>query len=57
MLNKCWVRDVSELIAAKVREVAWREEQELTIGTLAFVEAHNEPTGEQQLLPLWQWNP
>jgi hypothetical protein len=49
-----WVRDVSEIIAAKVQDVARFEEQELTAGTRAFVEAHSDPTDEQQLLPLWQ---
>jgi hypothetical protein len=49
-----WVRDVSEIIAAKVQDVARREEQGLTSGTRAFVEAHSDPTNEQQLLPLWQ---
>jgi hypothetical protein len=49
-----WVRDVSEIIAAKVRDVARREEQGLTAGTRVFVEAHIDPTDEQQTLPLWQ---
>ena len=50
-----WVRDVSEIIAAKVQQdVAGREQQGLTSGTRAFVEAHTEPTDEQQMLPLWQ---
>jgi hypothetical protein len=49
-----WVRDVSEIIAAKVHDVARFEEQDLTAGTRAFVEAHSDPTDEQQLLPLWQ---
>jgi hypothetical protein len=49
-----WVRDVSEIIAAKVQDVARREEQGLTSGTRAFVEAHSDPTTEQQRLPLWQ---
>jgi hypothetical protein len=48
-----WVRDVSAIIAAKVRDVARREEQVLTAGTLAFVEGRD-PTDEQQMLPLWQ---
>ena len=47
-----WVRDVSELIARKVRAVAQRREQELTDGTRAFIEAHTESV-DQQLLPLW----
>jgi hypothetical protein len=49
-----WVRDVSEIIAAKVQDVARREEQGLTAGTRAFIEAHYDPTDEQQMLPLWQ---
>jgi hypothetical protein len=49
-----WVRDVSEIIAAKVQDMARHEEQELTAGTRAFVEAHSDPTDEQQMLPLWQ---
>jgi hypothetical protein len=49
-----WVRDVSETIAAKVQDVARREEQGLTAGTRAFVEVHSDPTDEQQMLPLWQ---
>jgi hypothetical protein len=49
-----WVRDVSEIIAAKVQDVARNEEHELTAGTRAFVEAHSDPIDEQQMLPLWQ---
>src|SRR5256714_12794708 len=49
-----WVRDVSQIIAAKVQDVARREQQGLTAGTRAFVEAHSDPTDEQQMLPLWQ---
>ena len=49
-----WVRDVSEIIAAKVQDVARREEQGLTAGTRAFVEAHTVPIDNQQMLPLWQ---
>jgi hypothetical protein len=49
-----WVQDVSEIIAAKVQDVARREEQGLTAGTRAFIEAHCDPTDEQQMLPLWQ---
>jgi hypothetical protein len=48
-----WVRDVSQLIAAKVRDVARREEQGLTGGTRAFVEGRIDPIDEQQMLPLW----
>jgi hypothetical protein len=47
-----WVRDVSQFIARKLRAVAHREQQELTEGTRAFIEAHTEPA-EQQVLPLW----
>ena len=35
-----WSRDVSETIAAKVRDVADHESIDLTSGTLAFIEAH-----------------
>src|SRR3954447_15464067 len=35
-----WSRDVSEAIAAKVRDVAQYENRDLTNGTLAFIEAH-----------------
>jgi hypothetical protein len=48
-----WVRDVSEIIAVKVRDVARREGQGLPVGTRAF-DAHSDPTDEQQMLPLWQ---
>jgi hypothetical protein len=34
--------------------VARHEEQGLTAGTRAFIEAHSDPADEQQLLPLWQ---
>jgi hypothetical protein len=47
------VRDVSEIIAAKVRDVTRREEQALTAGTRRS-EAHSDPIDEQQMLPLWQ---
>jgi hypothetical protein len=47
---------VSEIIAAKVRDVARREEQGLTAGTRAFVEGAHRPTDEQQMLPLWAVN-
>jgi hypothetical protein len=47
-----WVQDVSRPIAAKVRYVAQREQQELTGGTRAFVETHIEPA-DQQVPPLW----
>ena len=48
------MRDVSQIIAAKVRDVAGREEQGLTAGTRPFVEGHSNPTDEQQMLPLWR---
>jgi hypothetical protein len=47
-----WSRDVSESIAAKVREVAQLEDCELTSGTLAFIEMHTE-RAIQPTLPLW----
>jgi hypothetical protein len=47
-----WCRDVSDAMADKVREVAQRENMELTDGTLAFLEAH-EPQVKQAMLPLW----
>jgi len=49
-----WVRDVSEVIAAKVRDVARRDGQGLTGGTRDFVEAHSDPADEQQVPPLFQ---
>ena len=49
-----WVRDVSQVIAAKVRDVAWRAGQELTGGTRGFIDAHSDPADQQQVLPLWQ---
>jgi hypothetical protein len=49
-----WVRDVSGIIAVKVQDVARREGQGLTVGARAFIEAHSDPTDEQQMLPLWQ---
>jgi hypothetical protein len=47
-----WARDVSEAMAAKVRDVAARDGRELTSGTLAFIEDH---VGHalQPTLPLW----
>jgi hypothetical protein len=49
-----WVRDVSEIIASKVQDVALRGGQGLTAGTRAFIEAHSDLADEQQMLPLWQ---
>jgi hypothetical protein len=47
-----WARDVSETIAAKVRDVAEHEGRELTSGTLAFMEAQI-GRALQPSLPLW----
>ena len=47
-----WWRDVSEAIAAKVRDVAEHEGRELSSGTLAFIEAHIGRV-RQPTLPLW----
>src|SRR3954451_14465077 len=47
-----WSRDVSETIAAKVRDVAAHEGRELTSGTLAFIEDHI-GRALQPTLPLW----
>jgi hypothetical protein len=49
-----WVRDVSQVIAAKVRDVARCDGQALTGGTRDFIEAHSDPADQQQVLPLWQ---
>jgi hypothetical protein len=49
-----WVRDVSDIIADKVRDVAPHDERELTSGTRDFIEAHTGPAEQQQVLPLWQ---
>ena len=49
-----WVRDVSQVIAAKVRDVARHDGQGLTGGTRDFIEAHGDPADQQQVLPLWQ---
>jgi hypothetical protein len=47
-----WARDVSEMIAAKVRDVAEQDCRELTMGTTVFIEDH---IGRviQPTLPLW----
>jgi hypothetical protein len=47
-----WARDVSEMMAAKVRNVCEYEGRELTMGTTAFIEDH---IGRviQPTLPLW----
>jgi hypothetical protein len=47
-----WSRDVSESIAAKVRDVAEHELIELTSGTLDFIQAHI-GRARQPTLPLW----
>jgi hypothetical protein len=49
-----WARDVSEVIADKVRVVAQHDERELTSGTRDFIEAHSDPVEQEQVLPLWQ---
>ena len=49
-----WVRDVSKIIAAKVRDVARWKEQALTAGTLAFIEAHSVPSTSNKCCRLWQ---
>ena len=51
-VDEGWSRDVSEAMARKVREIAEREDYELTEGTLAFMEAHS-PRIVQPTLPLW----
>jgi hypothetical protein len=51
-LDEGWSQDVSEAIAAKVRQVAEHEDIELTAGTLAFIEMHTERV-LQPTLPLW----
>ena len=51
-VDEGWSRDVSEVIAAKVRDVAEHEGRELTSGTLAFIEAHI-GSALQPSLPLW----
>src|SRR5262249_42993752 len=48
-----WVRDVSQIIAAKVRDMARDAERELTSGTLDYIDAHSGLADRQQL-PLWQ---
>lgn len=48
-----WVRDVSQIIATTVRDMAWHGERELTSGTLDFIEANSGPADRQHVLPLW----
>ncbi len=43
-VDEGWSQDVSEAMARKVREIAEREECDLTEGTLQFIEAHS-PAG------------
>jgi hypothetical protein len=47
-----WSRDISEAIAAKVRDIAERDGRELTNGTSAFIDAHI-GVSPQRTLPLW----
>jgi hypothetical protein len=49
-----WVRDVSEIVADKVRVVAQHDERGLTSGTRDFIEAYTDSVEQQQVLPLWQ---
>src|SRR5256885_5781459 len=58
-----WVRDVSQVIAAKVRDVARRDGQGLTGGTRGFIEAHNGASGwgkrsfRRCCRRAWRWRP
>jgi hypothetical protein len=47
-----WSRDVSEVMAFKVLQIARRDDVELTDGTLAFIDAHT-ASALQPTLPLW----
>jgi hypothetical protein len=51
-VDEGWSQDVSEAMACKVREIAEREDYELTEGTLQFLKAHSPPV-VQPTLPLW----
>jgi hypothetical protein len=51
-VDEGWSRDVSEAMARKVREIAERDDYELTEGTLEFLESHLE-RAVQPTLPLW----
>src|SRR3982074_2006969 len=51
-VDEGWSQDVSEAMARKVREIAEREDYELTEGTLQFLKAHS-PRVVQPTLPLW----
>ena len=51
-VSESWSRDVSEVMAYRVREIAEREHYELTQGTLDFIEAHMGRV-MQPTLPLW----
>ena len=51
-VDEGWSRDVSEVIAAKVMDVAGHEGRELTSGTLAFIKEHID-RAIQPTLPLW----
>src|SRR5258705_5966050 len=46
-----WVRDVSQVIAAKVRDVARRDGQGLTGGTRGFSEGHGGPVDPPHGVP------
>ena len=51
-VSESWSRDVSEVMAYRVREIAEREHYELTQGTLDFIGSHMGRV-MQQTLPLW----
>jgi hypothetical protein len=51
-VDEGWSRDVSDAMARKVREIAERDDYELTEGTLEFLESHLE-RAVQPTLPLW----
>ena len=49
-VSESWSRDVSEAMAYRVREIAERDDYELTEGTLAFVEAYSPRVVQPTLL-------
>src|SRR5262249_62197010 len=49
-----WVRDVSQLIAAKVRDVAWRDGQGLIDGTHGVIGGPSDPSDQPPVRPFWQ---
>ena len=51
-VDEGWSQDVSEAMARTVREIAEYEDDELTQGTLDFIEAHMGRV-MQPTLPLW----